>query len=159
MIISGTGHRCNKLPFAYQYPNPFQEAVFQRLRDIFTEFKPEKVISGMAVGFDTWLALVALEMKIPLVAAVPFVGQEKMWPAHAQDRFNQILKQAEKVVIVSEGGYAPEKMQVRNQYLVDHCDKLIALWDGTNGGTGNCVRYAEKVGREIVRIVPKDLKY
>lgn len=38
--------------------------------------------------------------------------------------------------------------------MVDLADKVIAVWDGSNGDTGNCVRYAEKCGKEIIRIVP-----
>ena len=30
-------------------------------------------------------------------------------------------------------------------------------WDGSDGGTANCVRYAEKVGRPLLRINPKHL--
>ena len=45
-------------------------------------------------------------------------------------------------------------MQKRNEYMVDLTDKVIAVWDGSKGGTGNCVRYAEKCGKEIIRILP-----
>ena len=38
--------------------------------------------------------------------------------------------------------------------MVDLADKVIAVWDGTKCGTGNCVRYAEKCGKEIIRIFP-----
>jgi uncharacterized phage-like protein YoqJ len=48
-------------------------------------------------------------------------------------------------------------MQDRNIWMVDHCDALIAVWDGTSGGTANCVRYAQKVGKPIVFIDPYDL--
>ena len=38
--------------------------------------------------------------------------------------------------------------------MVDLADKVIAVWDGSKGGTGNCVRYAGKRGKEIIRVVP-----
>lgn len=45
-------------------------------------------------------------------------------------------------------------MQKRNEYMVDLADRVIAVWDGSKGGTATCVKYAEKVGKEIIRIEP-----
>ena len=56
------------------------------------------------------------------------------------------------VVFVSEPGYAAWKMQVRNKWMVDNSDLVLALWNGTDGGTANCVRYAEKVGKPITNL-------
>jgi hypothetical protein len=38
-------------------------------------------------------------------------------------------------------------MQIRNEWMVDHCTHVAALWDGSPGGTGNCIRYVRKIGR------------
>ncbi|WP_188052008.1 hypothetical protein [Azospirillum sp. Sh1] len=40
-------------------------------------------------------------------------------------------------------------MNTRNEWMVDHSDRLLALWDGSQGGTANCVRYARGLGRPI----------
>ena len=40
-------------------------------------------------------------------------------------------------------------MPTRNEYMVDLADKIIAVWDGSNGGTANCVKYAEKVSADL----------
>ena len=37
----------------------------------------------------------------------------------------------------------------------DLCNELIAVWDGTNGGTGNCVKYAKQTDRKI-NIMPPE---
>lgn len=29
-------------------------------------------------------------------------------------------------------------MQKRNEYMVDLADKVVAVWDGSKGGTDNC---------------------
>ena len=47
--------------------------------------------------------------------------------------------------------YHPAKMQKRNEFMVDNCDILIALWNGTSGGTKNCINYAKK--KENVQII------
>ena len=108
----------------------------------------------MAQGVDLWAAQICYERKIPFTAAVPFVGQEKVWPEQARKRWEFLLGRAAKVEIVCKGGYSPEKMQKRNEWMVDRCDVLLAVWDGTSGGTGNCVRYAQNQGKRIVRINP-----
>lgn len=145
-VIAGTGHRPEKL-------GGHSDRVHGRLVDLaraaLLHYRPSKVISGMALGWDTALAEAALELGIPLVAAVPFAGQELRWPATSQKRYRDILGRAEEVVIVSPGSYAVWKMQTRNEWMVDHCDKLLTLWDGSEGGTGNCVAYARRVQREM----------
>ena len=47
-------------------------------------------------------------------------------------------------------------MQKRNEYMVDLADRVIVVWDGSKGGTANCVKYAENVGKKIIRIEPQN---
>ncbi len=68
--------------------------------------------------------------------------------------YNDILSRADIAKLVSDEEYKPWLMQKRNEYMVDLADKVIAVWDGSKGGTGNCVRYAKKCGKEIIRIMP-----
>ena len=139
--LAFTGHRPNKLG---GYGKETRVKLFNFAKGILLEEKPDLVISGMAQGWDHAVAVAAIKMGIPLKAAVPFLGQEGMWPAEAQRRYNRVLEKAAEVVIVSEGEFSSKKMMIRNEWMVDRCGKLIALWDGTNGGTSNCVRYARK---------------
>lgn len=149
LILAGTGHRPPKL-------GGYSDATFTALRSLagtaLTEIKPTTVISGMALGWDQALALAALDLGIPLIAAVPFKDQESMWPAASQAQFRAILARASKVNVVCDGGYAAWKMQRRNERMVDQCHVLLALWDGSSGGTGNCIRYAQSVNRRIVNL-------
>ena len=154
MIVAFTGHRPDKLG-GYKVPNPTYIKVCQDIDKTLKELKPEKVISGMALGVDQWAAYIAHKLSIPFVAAIPFEKQESKWPASSQETYHLLLKLASEQVIVSPGGYSAEKMQIRNKWMVDHCDKLIAIWDGTLGGTGNCVTYAKSVGKDIYFINPR----
>jgi uncharacterized phage-like protein YoqJ len=155
MIIAGTGHRTLG---SYTIPNKVYNYVHKETERLLVELKPDTVISGLAIGFDTLLADVSLKLKIPLLCAVPFIGQEKIWPMYAQIKYHNILKQAAEVKIVSEGGYSASKMQIRNCWMTNHCDKLLACFDGSNGGTANCVAYAKSIKREIIIIDPKKAK-
>jgi uncharacterized phage-like protein YoqJ len=77
------------------------------------------------------------------------------WPQKLRDVYKMLLEYSSERVIVSDGGYSAEKMQIRNKYMVDNCDLLVAVWDGTNGGTANCVNYANSVKRDLIIIDPK----
>ena len=153
MIIAGTGHRPNKL-------GGYSDVAFDALCEIIHDWldenpRVEKIISGMALGWDMALADTAVVRGIPLVAAVPFVGQERMWPDKSKRIYQELLSGASEVVVVSEGEYAPWKMQIRNKWMVDNCDTVLATWNGTDGGTANCVRYAQAANKPIVNLWDK----
>lgn len=153
MILAFTGHRPNKLG-GYFEPNPVSNRVKKFLRAELEKLKPDRAITGMAQGVDQWAAAICLLMGIPYVAAIPFVGQEMAWPESAKKRWRYLLGRAAEVVLVNEGFYSPAKMQKRNMWMVNHCDVLLAVWDGTAGGTANCIRYAEQKKKQIVFINP-----
>lgn len=112
--------------------------------------------SGMALGVDQWFAEICTELRIPWIACIPCENQDKMWPSESKGRYHALLKYAADQIVVSPGPYAAWKMQTRNCYMVDNCDVLIAVLrsDKEQGGTGNCVDYAKKVGRKIWRLDP-----
>lgn len=154
MIVAFTGHRPNKLG-GFSLPNPTYIKVCRQIEATLKELNPEKVISGMALGVDQWAAFISHKLKIPFIAAVPFINQESKWPASSQETYHKLIKLAAEVVIVSDGEYSATKMQTRNEWMVNHCDKLIAVWDGSEGGTGNCVKYAKSKDKEIIYIDPR----
>jgi precorrin-6x reductase len=47
-------------------------------------------------------------------------------------------------------------MQRRNMQMIDCADIVIAVWDGSTGGTKNAVDYAEESGLKIIFIDPND---
>jgi uncharacterized phage-like protein YoqJ len=165
MTVCFTGHRPDKLG-GYNESNPIMTSVRKRLTHEIRRLLlagNRTFITGMALGIDQLAADIVLELKaggisnIRLIAAVPFIGQERMWPPTSQRKFHEILAKCDEVVHVCEAGYAAWKMQKRNEWMVDHAEIVIAVWDGTAGGTGNCVKYAERAANkpEIIRIDPK----
>ncbi len=155
-IVSFTGHRSNKIG-GYNLPNPTYIKICQALEKTLLELKPEKAITGMAQGFDQYAAIVCYKLKIPFIAAIPFLGQESQWPEKSQKMYHRILKYATDIIIVSPGSYSPAKMQIRNQFMTDKADTIIACWDGTPGGTKNCLDYAKSNNKPIIRINPNEL--
>lgn len=158
MIVAFCGHRPDKLPnkeTGYKIPNPTYIKVCQDIEAALKELKPEKVITGMALGVDQWAAAIAYKLKIPFLAAIPFENQESKWPEESQKAFRLLRKLASEEVIVSPGKYAASKMQIRNEWMVNNCDKLIAVYDGSPGGTGNCVEFAKSINKDIFYINPR----
>lgn len=156
MIVAATGHRPDKLG---GYGQDVHLRLVRGAKNWLAGRLPEPPIvpvslgiSGMALGWDQAFAMGCVESGIPFIAAIPFEGQERKWPAESQKRYAYLLKLAQRVEIVSPGGYDPAKMQVRNAWMVDNCDAVLALWDGTAGGTANCVRYAQAVERPVINL-------
>lgn len=156
--ISFTGYRPSKIG-GYALPNPTYIKICQETEKLLLELKPDAAYNGAAQGFDQYSANVCIKLGIPIIFCIPFIGQELAWPEQGQRIYHKLLSKAAEVMVVSEGGYAAYKMQIRNQYLVDNCDILIACIQPTetNGGTYNCVKYAESIGRKIIRINPMEL--
>jgi uncharacterized phage-like protein YoqJ len=157
IVIAFTGHRPPRIG-GYNVPNPIYTEIRAAINMILETYKRTcptlRVITGMAQGVDQWAAELCIELDIPFTAAIPFKGQENMWPESSKREYHRLLEKADKVVIVSEGDFSAEKMQIRNEWMVNNCTLLVAVYDGSAGGTSRAVKYAEKVGREVKRISP-----
>lgn len=158
MKLFGTGHRPPKIPWDPE--DPIRVAIRLEIHSLLIQLEPELVLDGMAIGFDQDLARVCVDLEIPFEAAVPFKGQELRWPAQAQLEYLRLLEKAAKVTIVCEGSYAAWKMHERNKYMVDSVGEEgrgIALWDGSEGGTGSCLKYAKSKNISWYRIDPDSI--
>lgn len=155
-ILGFTGHRDLG---GFKYPNPIYNYVYKELVKNLNEIDPEVVITGCAIGSDQLIAVICIRLGIPFIAAVPFKGQEKMWPEKAQKQYHKILQMAEEIIIVSKGEYESWKMVKRNKYIVNNSEELLAVFNGNEkSGTGNCVRYAEKVNKDVTIINPNHVE-
>ena len=157
-----TGHRPRKFPWGYDgtdarciaLKKALTEQIAKLVEDGYADF-----FSGMAEGTDTWAALAVLVLKkenpaLKLHCVLPCEGQADRWSASARELYFSILEQADEVVYVSRE-YSKDCMLERNRYLVDHADCLLAVYNGERrGGTAMTVRYAKKLGREIIRLKP-----
>lgn len=153
-----TGHRPKKFPWGCDEGDARCIALkkelatyIAKLVDIgYTDF-----FSGMAEVTDTWAALAVLALKkehpaLKLHCILPCEGQADQWSASARELYSSILEQADNVVYVSRK-YSKDCMLKRNRYLVDHVSCLLAVYNGeSRGGTAMTVRYARRLGREII---------
>ena len=147
-----TGHRPERLG---GYSPAIEQALYALATATLRTHAPDQVISGMALGWDQAVARAALDLKIPTLAAIPFAGQECVWPAEARARYHALLGRCSARHTVSVSPYSAHKLHLRDQWMVDHSVQLIALWDGLpTGGTYSTVRYAEREGKPVVNVWP-----
>lgn len=160
MNIGITGHRPSRLGNEYNGNGPYSTYLRSELLKVIKIMKPVKIISGMALGFDTIAAELALAHNISLIAAIPFMGQEIKWPKSSQDKYYQILLDSLTTrEYISGPGYSKEKMFKRDEWIVDNCDHLVAAWDGTeSGGTYHTLKYAMDINRPFTVINPNTWK-
>ena len=162
MTICFTGHR----PKGYSFGFDEQHIDCIRLKKYLSDEIRRKIadgadtfISGMALGADMWAAEAVLDLKkefphIKLIAAIPYPEQSKGWSEKYALRYNAILSKCDEKVIISPH-YHSSCMHLRNRYMVDHSDVLIAIFDDSKkGGTASTLNYAKKKGMEITVLIP-----
>ncbi len=147
LIISVTGHRPEKVG---GYRGHGKLTLFAE--KVLDAVGPDLVITGMALGWDQAVAWACLELGISFHAYIPFIGQEHRWPGEAQTAYRNLLLVAEETVVVSPGPYEAWKMHKRNEAMVNAADEVVALWNGTSGGTEACVKYAEKTSTPVLNV-------
>jgi uncharacterized phage-like protein YoqJ len=161
VIVAATGHRPDKLG---GYDMKTRRALGGLAVEWLRYKQPDQVVSGMALGWDQAVAAACVMLDIPFIAAIPFWGQEERWPQEAQDRYRRLRSCASVEVYVLDQAVvsqhdAVRALQQRNEWMVDYAQredpetgKVLALWNGTMGGTHNCIRYAEKKGVAVTNL-------
>lgn len=108
-------------------------------------------ISGFADGADLIFAEIVRDIKLShneiyLEAALPYVKKS----TYTQELLHNY--DCDGLKIISEK-YHPGVFSLRNRYMVDNSDLVIAVYDGrTTGGTYTTIQYAWKCKKEIQTI-------
>src|SRR5260221_1806202 len=144
MILGISGHR--------KYNQDHYNHIYIETKKVLKQFKPEKIISGLAIGYDQLAAVIAFRNNIPVIGAIPFVGQENVWPEKAQETYRKSVAKCCETIIVCDGGYAVWKLMERNKYIVDNSDIMLAYFSGDLSGTKNCLEYAKTKNKQIINI-------
>ncbi len=158
-----TGYRPGKFPFpliegAAEYEK-LKIEILDQLLDLcgegYTTF-----YTGCAMGFDLIAAEQLLHLRdrykstgFELVCAVPFAEQALKYPKNWRERYQNVLKKADRVALLSDL-YFKGCYQLRNRWMVDRSDLVLTWFDGRSGGTKNTLLYAEKCKKKIVNLYP-----
>lgn len=113
-------------------------------------------ITGMARGVDLWAAQTVLKIRetdpnIKLICACPYFGFESEWNQNWQRQYHMILNAADYVKYICSN-YSRFCFQIRNEWMVDHAARVIAVFNGEKSGTKNTVDYAKKCGVPVFLI-------
>ncbi len=154
-----TGHRPDKLPWKYNEHDPRCLTLKSQLRDALQSLYTagcRRFLCGMAEGCDLYFgeAVVALReehSEIFLEGAIPFEGQSEKWSESSRRRYFRLAEECDKLTVL-HSSYSPDCMMDRNRYMVDHADLLLAVYNGSSGGTQATMLYALRKGLEIVEI-------
>jgi uncharacterized phage-like protein YoqJ len=145
MILTTTGHRPPRLGLDYSEASRLLLVDFAReqLAWLQKDYRITSVIAGAAQGWDQAVMVAALEVGLPVVAAIPFEGQENRWPSEDQERYRELLTRCE--VLVWGGGHSKAAYLKRDERMVDASKGVLACYDGGDGGgTAHTVAYAHK---------------
>ncbi len=156
-----TGHRPEKLPWGTSEADPRCKSLKQKLRDALSAAYDEGMrhfICGMARGCDFYFAEAVLALRaekpgVTLEAAVPCPTQADGWPPADQARWRALLDACDVETIV-QNNYTPGCMLRRNRYMVDHSALIIAVYNGTSGGTRRTLEYALRQKVPFIDINP-----
>ena len=147
-----TGHRPQKLRRSEkEIKADLESAIQQAITDGYTTF-----ITGMAYGVDIWAGQIVVRLRksnpaLHLIAAVPFRGFEDRWSFDWKRAYQELLEQADLVKYICPG-YNAGAYQRRNEWMVDHSSRVIAVFNGEPSGTKNTIDYAIRRASQIIVI-------
>ena len=156
-----TGHRPEKLPWGNNEYDPHCNELKNKISDLVSSVYEAGIrhyICGMAKGCDLFFAEAVISLRyekpgITLEAAIPCETQTRTWSEEERERYYYILSQCNTETLVQKE-YTPDCMLKRNRYMVDNSAVLIAVFNGSVGGTAQTINYAKRRGLEILQITP-----
>lgn len=164
MKAAFTGHRPESFQFTrdsdeyYDLEQMIWKEICQLIEDGCDTF-----YCGAARGADIMCGEIVLTEKITrypdvkLICAIPFKEQAKGWGIIWKMQYQELLRGADKIVQLCDG-YEPGCYHIRNRYMVDNSDVLLAVYNGEpKGGTAYTVNYARKKGKRIIIINPNTM--
>ena len=152
-----TGHRPAILPWRYDEGDSRCVELKSRIHDAVEAAYDEgyrHFLCGMAMGCDLYFCECVLALRdthpdVTVEAAIPCPTQADAWPADQRERYERLVATCDFETVVSSK-YTSSCMQRRDRYMVDHASLLIAVFDGSPGGTQYTVQYAMGRGLDIV---------
>lgn len=155
-----SGHRQKKLP-----SEPLQrvlksillQEIQAAIRDGASTF-----YSGLATGIDliaaeTVIAQRLVHPHIRLIGVKPFAAQNQSLRGELHARCQAVEAAADTIICISPH-YHRGCYRLRNQYMIDHSQCLIAVVSDMHSGTGQTIRMAQKRGISLRIIDIKQLE-
>ena len=88
---------------------------------------------------------------IKLICAIPHEGFEIRWSTEWRQLYRYVRDHADLVRIIGNG-YHSGVYQIRNEWMVNHSARVIAVFNGQPSGTKNTIDYAYRQRVPVVLI-------
>jgi len=158
MNIGVTGHRPKHLNNEYNMDGVISKCIEAKFIQIFDEYKPDKIIVGLALGVDLLAVRAAKYLKIPVRGYIPHDDHGKSWPEETQRLYKEITTGVEVLNPIGGPYYAWKNLE-RNKYIVGDSDLITAVWNYNKAtGTGHCINYAKKLGIPVEIIDLREIR-
>lgn len=161
-----TGHRPPRFKFKYNEHYKLCIKIKKALTAEIINFYNQGVRTfwiGGSIGVDTWAGEIIAKLKkqreygdMRLCVALPFPAFKERYDAKQQTRLRDILSACDVRIVTSEEE-SENAYRVRNEYMVNQSDSVLAVYDNDRSirsGTGMTVNYAKKKGLPIILIHP-----
>ncbi|WP_035504983.1 SLOG family protein [Halobacillus karajensis] len=143
-----------------------KETIRRRLLSYIEEGLEWVLVSGQ-MGVELWAAEVVLDLKeeyeIQLGVLPPFENQEERWPEDVKQVYEELTMLADFYQTIYKKGYdGPYQFRAKDQFLINHSDGCLVLFDeDTEGSPQYFLRIAknaqEKSDYKVHYITPFDL--
>jgi hypothetical protein len=157
LIVGVTGHR--RLVDTERIVRDVEEA-FNRIR---AAYHPEQLtlLSPLAEGADRLVVKLALQSpEVRLIALLPLPEDDYIKDfdePESRRAFKDMLQQADDVITMPPCAGRDQAYMNTGRYIVEHCDVLLAIWNGKAargvGGTGDIVQLARERGTPLAWIL------
>lgn len=152
--LAFTGHRPDKLG---GYGATAAASVTALAHCFLSAYKPAVAHVGMALGWDVAVVKAAVGLGIPFVAWIPFKGQELGWSEADQQNYHYWLGYSRTThylasAPVGDKWAISQMYHNRNSQMIKAADGVVALWDGSKGGTGWTVNHAKAQGKPVINL-------
>jgi len=152
-----TGHRPHKFPWKDNEADPRCIALKETLAGQIAALAEDGVteyFTGGADGTDCWAAEIVLALRdegaaVRLICTSPYRGFENRWSREWQARYRRVMERADLVRFICPG-YSRDCFQRRNEWMVDHSARVIAVYNGQPSGTRNTIEYAKRCSVPVV---------
>jgi uncharacterized phage-like protein YoqJ len=150
--LAGSGHRPEDIARGARTLEEVRSQIYAFYVDLLRWLRPREVISGLARGFDLWLAWAAIETDTKLIGAAPYPSQANGpdWNAEEVAEWRALTAACAEMHMVSLRYWEKDgdnALHARNRWMVDRGTHLTSFWQGTRGGTANANDYAVKTGK------------
>ncbi|MDO8542340.1 MAG: hypothetical protein Q7S40_18020 [Opitutaceae bacterium] len=155
-VVGFTGHR------QVQNAPGLEQAIDAVLAELQRDASVEWVaLSSVAAGGDMLFARTALRLGLGWEAVLPLPPAEfcRDFSEVTWSDVEALLAQSEQVRVIGSRAQREDAYLDCGMETVNHCDLLLAVWDGEpargRGGTAEIVAYAREIGRPLVIINPR----